>query len=162
MTLAKAIRIATIKHGQSVDKGGQPFIGHPLRVMASMAAQYADAPEWVLAAAVMHDVLEDTGTDYRELIHEAGDYRAVYLTMILTRDDEQEGYFDYVARVKQGMIKEPEGDLLLPPEGDPSQMATWAVRIKLCDLADNLNPQRRVPGMKLPERYERAVAMLKG
>lgn len=168
MTLANAIRLATLKHGQSTDKGGQPFIGHPLRVMAMVAVAHPDAPEYVLEAAVCHDVLEDTGTDYREMITSGIDRRAIYLVRILSRNDEVETYWDYIGRVKIGAIREPEGDILLLPKdpADPAfhdlyDLADWAVAIKLCDLADNMNPQRRVEGLKLVDRYERAAAMLK-
>jgi (p)ppGpp synthase/HD superfamily hydrolase len=155
VSLAKAIRIAALKHGQAMDKGGQPFLGHPLRVAAAVAAQY-DAPEWVLAAAALHDVLEDTGTDPMELAAEGISPEAIRLVMILTRRDEEEGYFAYIRRVGVGRTFEETRFSM-----EPSDMAIWATRIKLCDLADNLNPQRRVPGLQLPDRYEQAVVMLR-
>ena len=141
MALRNAIRLAVIKHGQSVDKSSQPFIGHPLRVMASVLIEDPEVPEYVLEAAVLHDVLEDTGTDYRELLAAGISVEAVALVKSLTRADD-EGYFQYVERVRS--------------DGEYSRL------IKLCDLADNLNPRRRIPGMKLPDRYERAVRILKG
>lgn len=138
--LKDAIRIAAIKHGQAHDKGGQPFIGHPLRVMAAVAARLGtNVPEHVLEAAVLHDVIEDTATDYRELRASGISEDAIALVEMLTRSDTM-GYFDYIARI--------------------AEHGGYAVDIKLCDLADNLNPARRIEGMKLPERYERAVAML--
>ena len=140
--LARAIRFATKKHGEAVDKGGQPFVGHPLRVMARVSVELGPqgSPDAALAAAVLHDVLEDTGTDPLEMEAEVGAY-VTGIVRVLTRDDE-ESYFDYIRRV--------------------AAARPVARVIKLADLADNLNPARRVPGLRLPERYERAVRILKG
>jgi (p)ppGpp synthase/HD superfamily hydrolase len=133
--------------------------------MAGIAARYHDVPEYVLEAAVCHDVLEDTGTDPMELLAEGVSQRALQLVLVLTRYEEQEGYFDYVARIKAGLtyeqaVQREKGANMMLVVNDNDRV--WGIRLKECDLADNLNPQRRVPGMKLPERYERALAMLRG
>lgn len=53
-TLEYAIQIAAKAHSGQVDKGGHPYILHPLRVMLSMDS----LSERI--AAVLHDVVEDT------------------------------------------------------------------------------------------------------
>lgn len=53
-TLERAISLAATAHAGQVDKGGHPYILHPLRVMLRMGT---DALRIV---AVLHDVLEDT------------------------------------------------------------------------------------------------------
>ncbi|MPZ60151.1 MAG: HD domain-containing protein [Propionibacteriales bacterium] len=53
-TLEDAIAIARAAHEGQVDKGGMPYIGHPLRVMRRV-----EGPGQKMAA-VLHDVLEDT------------------------------------------------------------------------------------------------------
>jgi len=52
-TLEKAISLAVTAHEGQVDKGGNPYILHPLRVMLSLRT----AEEMIVA--VLHDVVED-------------------------------------------------------------------------------------------------------
>jgi GTP diphosphokinase / guanosine-3',5'-bis(diphosphate) 3'-diphosphatase len=60
-TLEHAIEIAARAHAGQVDKGGQPYILHPLRVMLRLAAEHERM------AAVLHDVVEDTSVTLDEL-----------------------------------------------------------------------------------------------
>lgn len=53
-SLERAIEIAAAAHGGQVDKGGEPYILHPLRVMFRMQT----AEERI--TAVLHDVVEDS------------------------------------------------------------------------------------------------------
>ena len=52
-TLERAIQIAAEAHAGQVDKGGAPYILHPLRVMLTMAT------EEERIVAVLHDAVED-------------------------------------------------------------------------------------------------------
>ncbi len=52
--LEQAIALAAEAHSGQVDKAGQPYILHPLRVMMAMAPD-----EDFRIAAVLHDVVED-------------------------------------------------------------------------------------------------------
>lgn len=61
-TLEKAIGLAAKKHAGQVDKAGQPYILHPLRLMLHL-----DTLEQKIVA-VMHDLLEDTDTTIVDLI----------------------------------------------------------------------------------------------
>lgn len=53
-TLEKAIEIAASAHAGQVDKAGQPYILHPLKVMLRVHTEFERL------AAVLHDVVEDT------------------------------------------------------------------------------------------------------
>jgi len=53
MNLEKAIKIAVEAHMGQVDKGGNPYILHPLRVMLSLNS------EEERIVGVLHDVVED-------------------------------------------------------------------------------------------------------
>ena len=53
-TLERAIEIATKAHLGQTDKGGEPYILHPLRVMLRMTTQEERI------AAVLHDAVEDS------------------------------------------------------------------------------------------------------
>lgn len=63
-TLERAIAIAAAAHAGQVDKAGQPYILHPLRVMLRVATEYERM------AAVLHDVVEDTDVTLRTLAAE--------------------------------------------------------------------------------------------
>jgi (p)ppGpp synthase/HD superfamily hydrolase len=52
--LARAIEIAASAHATQVDKGGAPYVLHPLRMMMKQTTEAA------MIAAVLHDVVEDT------------------------------------------------------------------------------------------------------
>lgn len=60
-TLKHAIEIAARAHAGQVDKAGQPYILHPLRVMLRMSCEHERM------AAVLHDVVEDTPVTLDEL-----------------------------------------------------------------------------------------------
>ncbi|MBN2558704.1 MAG: bifunctional (p)ppGpp synthetase/guanosine-3',5'-bis(diphosphate) 3'-pyrophosphohydrolase, partial [Clostridia bacterium] len=59
--LEKAIQIAARAHAGVTDKGGQPYILHPLRVMLMVEN------ETERICAVLHYVVEDTGITLRQL-----------------------------------------------------------------------------------------------
>lgn len=63
-TLERAIAIAATAHVGQVDKAGQPYILHPLRVMLRL-----DSPHERMAA-VLHDVVEDTSVTLDQLVAE--------------------------------------------------------------------------------------------
>jgi guanosine-3',5'-bis(diphosphate) 3'-pyrophosphohydrolase len=60
-TLEKAIEIAARAHAGVVDKGGHPYILHPLKVMFRLHA------EDERIAAVLHDVVEDSNVTLEDL-----------------------------------------------------------------------------------------------
>jgi GTP diphosphokinase / guanosine-3',5'-bis(diphosphate) 3'-diphosphatase len=53
-TLERAIQMAALAHAGQLDKAGQPYILHPLRVMLAVEGEHQRM------AAVLHDVVEDT------------------------------------------------------------------------------------------------------
>ena len=60
-TLEKAIALAATQHAGQLDKGGQPYILHPLRLML----QFSNPTLQIIA--VLHDILEDTSTTTEDL-----------------------------------------------------------------------------------------------
>ncbi len=93
--LSTAIRIATAAHDGQVDKGGQPYILHPLKVM-----HYTKStdPE-ILAMAVLHDTVEDTNVTYKYLRDEGISERVIEGVRALTKVPG-ETYDEYKVRVK--------------------------------------------------------------
>lgn len=64
-TLEKAIELAARYHAGQLDKGGLPYILHPLAVMMAVDGERAKM------VAVLHDILEDTALTEADL-HDAG------------------------------------------------------------------------------------------
>jgi len=62
--LERAIEIAAKAHAGQVDKAGQPYILHPLRVMLRVSSEHERI------AAVLHDVVEDTDVSLERLVAE--------------------------------------------------------------------------------------------
>jgi GTP diphosphokinase / guanosine-3',5'-bis(diphosphate) 3'-diphosphatase len=69
--LTRAFDYAATAHAGQVRQSGQEFIYHPWGVAKILAGLQLDEP--TLAAALMHDVVEDTGVDIDELRAEFGD-----------------------------------------------------------------------------------------
>jgi (p)ppGpp synthase/HD superfamily hydrolase len=141
-TLERAIALAAEAHGGQVDKGGAPYILHPLRVML------ASSPE-DRAVAVLHDVAEDCDDwpVWRIAMEMgwSGDSEERTALAALTRM-EHEAYEAFIGRVSQSPM---------------------ARRIKLADLADNSDVSRlgREPtpaDRKRLERYWNALMVLTG
>ncbi|BAH44983.1 conserved hypothetical protein [Brevibacillus brevis NBRC 100599] len=135
-TLEKAIVIATQAHAGQVDKGGNPYILHPLRIMLKMSTVET------MISAVLHDVLEDTDVTVGELRNEGFSEEIIAAVIALTRNDD-ETYMEFVGRTKQNPI---------------------ARLVKLGDLEDNSDLSRiPEPTEKDHERllrYKRAIKEL--
>jgi len=68
----KAIRYATEAHGDQKRKyTGEPYITHPIAVMEIVKT--VPHTEEMLAAAILHDVIEDTGHSYDDIYYYFGD-----------------------------------------------------------------------------------------
>ena len=85
----KAVIIAQEAHKGQFDKGGNPYIEHPLYV-----ASQVDTMELKIVA-VLHDTLEDN-----DLKKEGFPERIVDAIVMLTHEDgDEEAYLDYIRRV---------------------------------------------------------------
>lgn len=81
--LEKAIKYAIKKHDGMFRKGDkQPYIYHPIEVLSIVSKLTED--EDILAAAVLHDTIEDTETTREELVKEFNEHVADLV------DDESE------------------------------------------------------------------------
>lgn len=133
-----AQRMATQAHAGQTDKAGQPYIGHPGRVAARLTGD-----EHAVAAAWLHDVLEDTQTTAADLAAQGVPATVVAAVEALTR---REGDLpdDYYARVAANPL---------------------ALRVKRADIADNTDPERLAqldPALRerLTAKYDHARAVL--
>lgn len=136
-TLEDAIALATSAHDGQVDKSGRPYIGHPLRVMASVTGEHEQM------AAVLHDVIEDTAVTADDLTARGCPAVVVDAVVALSHlpDEPQE---DYLRRVAANPL---------------------ALSVKRADIGDNLSPTRmacldEATQDRLKAKYARALGLL--
>ena len=113
-TLEDAIEIAVAAHRGQTDKAGQPYVLHPLRLIAQMRTE----PEQI--AAVLHDVVEDSDWTLDRLRACGFSDEVVTAVGCLTRRDG-EAYEAFIERAAAHPI---------------------ARRVKLADVEDNLDVRR--------------------
>ncbi len=67
--LLEALRFAAVRHRNQRRKGeGQvPYINHPVAVARDLAVIGGVTDPYILAAALLHDTVEDTGTTFDEI-----------------------------------------------------------------------------------------------
>lgn len=83
--LSKMILMATSAHAGQFDRGGRPYILHPLAVM-----QIANTDDEELQCiAVGHDIIEDTPTTYMDLIEAGMSERVIKAIRLLTKQPGQ-------------------------------------------------------------------------
>lgn len=133
--LARAITIARNLHYGQVDKNGNPYIDHPLRVLDHVR----DMDEDTCCAAVLHDVLEDSGLEPIDLAH-AYEFNDIVVSAVdaLTRRDG-ETYMSYIDRCRANRI---------------------ARIVKQADLRDNMRPSKAPGHATRQERYRKALERL--
>jgi len=131
--LERALAIAVEAHAGQVDSVGQPYILHVLRVAMP-------APTPVLqAAGFLHDVVEDCPAWPLERLAAKGFPPEVLEVVDLLTHRPEHTYEQYIDRLSAHR---------------------GAIRLKLLDLADNMNPLRRgtVLGPEVLERFNRYLA----
>ena len=90
-TLSKAIAIAANGFINTVDKAGEPYIMHCIRVMNNL---HTDDKELQIIA-MLHDCVEDGVCTIQDLIDEEFSLRVVRAIKLLTHD-KRISYMDYI------------------------------------------------------------------
>ena len=93
--LAKMLVYATVGHDGQFDKGGKPYILHPLKVMHYLKTD----DEELMCIALGHDLIEDAGWTAKAFLDEGFSERVVAGIVAMTKV-KGESYEDYKARVK--------------------------------------------------------------
>lgn len=136
-SIERAIELALKAHTGQVDKGGAPYILHPLRLMLRMDGE-AEA-----IAAVLHDVVEDADISLDDLRASSLPEDAIRAIGCLTKR-EGEDYEAFIRRVDADDI---------------------ARKVKIADLEDNLNitriPDLTPPDLERVAKYHRALRWLR-
>lgn len=130
---AKALEIAYKSHKEQVDKGGNPYILHPIRV-----ALHCEKEEEKIVA-LLHDVVEDTNVTIEDLKTEGFCQDILDAIAALSKVDV-ENYEQFIQRVAQNDI---------------------ATCVKIQDLKDNMDTSRLngKPHWKL-DTYRNALSQL--
>jgi len=96
-----AVKLAGAAHDGQWRKDGSPFLVHPLEVAG--LAWSAGADEEVVAAAVLHDILERTPTP-PTLLHEQFGERVAHIVLALTQDERIDSYHERKAALRSNVI----------------------------------------------------------
>jgi (p)ppGpp synthase/HD superfamily hydrolase len=99
-----ALAFAEERHrGQVRDTDRAPFILHPLEVAHLLRGR--GYPDHVVAAGVLHDVIEDTGVDYDELVVRFGDGVAELVREVSEPDGGGGDYAQRKARLRAAVAE---------------------------------------------------------
>lgn len=113
-TLDRAIEIAAKAHAGQVDKGGEPYILHPIRVMLRMQT------EAERIVAVLHDVVEDSDHTLEDL--------------------REEGFSESVIEALEALTKKP-GESRVDAAHRAARVPLARI-VKLADNAENSDMSR--------------------
>jgi GTP diphosphokinase / guanosine-3',5'-bis(diphosphate) 3'-diphosphatase len=132
-----AYRYAAFAHEGQMRKTGEPYISHPVAVACILAKLHLDLP--TLLAALLHDVVEDTGVAISEISETFGK-QVADLVEGLTKLDKIE--FQSATQAQAENFRK----MLLAMSQD--------VRVILVKLADRLHNMQTLDAMK-PEKQKR-------
>lgn len=136
----RALEVAMRAHKDQTDPAGFPYILHPILVAEKQTEEMA------AVAALLHDVVEDSDFDVRDLYEFGFPEKVVEAVKALTHK-KGEPYDQYIERVKRNQI---------------------ATAVKLADLEQNMDQarlamcaeERRARLEKKQEVYRRAMERL--
>ena len=139
MNLYRAIEIALDAHMNVSDKGGNPYILHPLRLMLQM-----DSEEEMIVA-ILHDVVDDSEKwNFDKLKEEGFSKKIINSLRSVTKENKNEDYEKFIDR----SIKDKIGR-----------------KVKIADISDNLDISRlkEVTDKDILRinKYKKALAKLK-
>lgn len=128
----KAMNLAYNAHHGQFDKGGVPYIFHPIHLAEGMEDEASTC------VALLHDTVEDTAVTLEQLAQ--GFPKEVVEAVDLLTHREGVDYFDYVRAIKTNPL---------------------ATKVKLADLAHNCDPKRICNGPNVEKRREKYAAARK-
>lgn len=144
MNVKDTLAYIKIAHTDQFDKSGAPYWTHPVSVMLRLGEKATDDERRV---ALLHDVLEDTKITLADLIVEGFSLDVILAVHLLTRPSDLQ-YLDWIKMIALSGNK-------------------IAIKVKVADLEDNLDPARlarlgKDERTSLTKRYEDALAILRG
>lgn len=135
--ISKALDIAKTAHRGQLDKGGNPYILHPIAV-----SQLVDSEEEKIVA-LLHDVVEDTDITLEYLKLAGFSDNIIAAVSVLTKQPGV-SYDDYISKLKENPI---------------------AARVKVADITHNSDisriPNPTEKDLERIKRYKAKLAKLK-
>lgn len=135
ITIEDALRIAIEAHEGQKDLDGNPVILHPMTV----AIAGRNHEEQI--AGLLHDVLEDSGITFEELIRRGVDENIVDALRLLTHDKNKMTYEEYVEQIA-------------------SSGNDIAIHVKYNDLSHNLQRGRAGCHWSIVAKHEKALSII--
>ncbi len=139
----RAVAFAARAHRHQLRKDGEtPYVAHVVRVAFAVRQVFGIDDPKVLTAALLHDTIEDTPTDYDDLAERFGGDVAGWVAMLtkemrLPEADREAAYKTVLAS------------------------APWQVVVcKLADIYDNLGDSANLPPARRPRTYARSAEYL--
>jgi guanosine-3',5'-bis(diphosphate) 3'-pyrophosphohydrolase len=141
--LAEAYNVAHAAHRGQTRKSGEPFVYHPLATAGILAELHLDPT--TVAAALLHDVLEDTGVTKEELAEKLGEELAEIVDGVTK-----------LKRLPAGNLEEAQAESLRKMIVAMSK----DVRVIIIKLADRLHNMRTLAYLKRETQLAKATETL--
>ncbi len=138
----RAMNIAYERHHGQTDKSEVPYIFHPYHLAEQMGED-----EYAVCVALLHDVVEDTNTSFKELSILFPE-QIINALKLLTHDEQDDYLTVYIPAIKKNPL---------------------ARKVKIADLLHNLDENRLPPPKNADEKlwnemridkYKNALAIL--
>ena len=142
-SLLEAVSFAArAHHGQTRKDGRTPYVSHVYRVALIARHVFGIDDPAVLTAAVLHDTIEDTTTDFDDVAKQFGPQIAGWVALLSKDKRQQEVPREETFRI--GLATAP-----------------WQVKVcKLADMCDNLIDSKHLTGDKRAHTVARSRAYL--
>ena len=142
--IEEVLAFATERHKGQVRADGSDYITHPIRVSKLVAEFKPSRNSNILAAgAILHDVLEDTYTSYKELVDRFG-----IVVASLVMEVTSSGFMPKLVGKRFYLAHKMQ------------YMSSYALVIKLADRLDNLTDMRAVALEKIKRTYFDTIYMI--
>ncbi len=138
--LEEAYRFAMEKHAGQTRKSGEPFVNHPIEVCMILAGLNLDTA--TLQAALLHDVVEDSGVSLKEMRERFGPEVAALVDGVTKLGRIK---FDSLAEAQSQNLRK----MLIAMAKD--------IRVILIKLADRLHNMRTLAALDPEKRRQKAI-----
>jgi len=147
----KALQVATLAHEGQIRKSGEPYIIHPISVERILNLEWKIENEEMRAAALLHDVLEDTSTSLEEITNKFG----IKVADLVSSQTNLEASTAGISTEEWNNIKDRENErkILAKSFLDP--------KVGVCKLADRLHNMRTLDAMSPKKQREIADETLR-
>lgn len=153
----EAVAYAQVMHAGERRADGTPFILHPLEVGALL--RQAGAPDHVIAAGVMHDLIEKAGVDAADLRKRFGS-EITDLVLAVTDDPAIRGYASRKAALRRQVAVAGDDALMLFAADKLSKLRELGREIQLDGEPTRGAGKARELRARRLRHYQRSLALL--